>query len=275
MTKTNRSNPVPKTPPKLLYIAYTNIRGIRTNFSHVESFLSNSSPDIFALCETNLNSLVSNQPLTVSGYLPPIRKDSSTHMHGLGVYVRDNLPLARIPTLEDPNEPFMCFRLSLLHSTSYLFFLYRSPSSQSCSLCGWCCLQKYWWCTRVASQCWNSCLWWFQYPSSRLADTFQWSWLTRGWKVYNFSISQSLTQVVDFPTRFPDSGNHNPHLLNLFLTSNPTICKPVDLSPLGNSDMQIMQNSVQLPPQWLVQPPRPSSRYSVAICFWSTGRGLC
>ena len=108
---------------KPLSLAYTNNGGIRTNFSHVESFLSNSSPDIFALCETNLNPSVSNKNLNVAGYLPLVRKDSSTHMHGLGVYVRDNLPLARIPTLEDPNESFMCFRLSLLHSTSYLFFL--------------------------------------------------------------------------------------------------------------------------------------------------------
>ena len=57
--------------------------------------------------------MVYDDELKAAGYLPPIRKDSSTHMHGLGVYVRDDLPLACIPTLEDPNESFMCFHLSL------------------------------------------------------------------------------------------------------------------------------------------------------------------
>ena len=62
-----------------------------------------------------------------------------------------------------------------------------------------------------------------------------------GLEAYNFSISQSLTQIVDFPTRFPDHDEHNPHLLDLFLTSNPTICKPSGLSPLGNSDHAVVQ----------------------------------
>ena len=30
----------------------------------------------------------------VKGYLPLIRKDSFTHMHGLGVFVKEGLPLA-------------------------------------------------------------------------------------------------------------------------------------------------------------------------------------
>ena len=49
-------------------------------------------------------------------------------MHSLGMYVRDSRPIARDQILEDINEPFMCFRLVLLHSTTYIFFLYRSPS---------------------------------------------------------------------------------------------------------------------------------------------------
>ena len=41
------------------------------------------------------------------GYLPLIRKDSGTHMHGLA---------------------------ALLHPVSYFFFLYRSPSSALCTV---------------------------------------------------------------------------------------------------------------------------------------------
>ena len=34
---------------------------------------------------------------------------------------------------------------------------------------------------------------------------------------YNFSISNNLTQMVNFPTRIPDCDSHSPALLDLFL----------------------------------------------------------
>ena len=123
----NSKSPTPFT------LAFSNIRGLRTNFSDVESFLSLHSPDILALCETNLNPGMLND-FSVPGYLPLFRKDSSIHMHGLGIYARTNLPIARQVDLEDLTESFMCFKLSLLKSTTFLFFLYRSPSSQNCSV---------------------------------------------------------------------------------------------------------------------------------------------
>ena len=72
-----------------------------------------------------------NQTL-LTGYLPLIRKDSSTHMHGLVVYVKEGLPFARDLSLETLQILIFLFRLALLHSVSYLFFLYQSPSSALC-----------------------------------------------------------------------------------------------------------------------------------------------
>ena len=37
-----------------LKLSFTNIRGLRSNFVECESFLESNSPDILALCETNL-----------------------------------------------------------------------------------------------------------------------------------------------------------------------------------------------------------------------------
>ena len=71
-----------------LNLSFTNIRGLRSNFVDCESFLESNSPDILALCETNLD-------FSVRGYLPLIRKDSSTHMHGLAVYVKEGLPFSQ------------------------------------------------------------------------------------------------------------------------------------------------------------------------------------
>ena len=41
---------------------------------------------------------------------------------------------------------------------------------------------------------------------------------------YNISISNYLTQMVNFPTKIPDYDSHNSALLNLFISSNASIC---------------------------------------------------
>ena len=66
------------------------------------------------------------------GYLSFIRKDSNTDMHGLAVYMKEGLPFARDLSLENSADSYLYFRLVLLHSVSYFFFLYCSPSSALC-----------------------------------------------------------------------------------------------------------------------------------------------
>ena len=117
-----------------LKLSFTNIRGLRSNFVDCESFLESNSPDILALCETNLDDSIDSGNVSVRGYLPLIRKDSSTHMHGLAVYVKERLPFARDLSLENSADSYLCFRLALLHSVFYFFFLYRSPSSSLCTV---------------------------------------------------------------------------------------------------------------------------------------------
>ena len=63
------------------------------------------------------------------GYLPLIQKDSSFHMHDLTVYMKEGLPFAQDLSLENSADSYLCFRLALLHSVSYFFFLYQSSSS--------------------------------------------------------------------------------------------------------------------------------------------------
>ena len=108
-----------------LKLSFTNIRGLHSNFVDCESFLESNSPDILALCETNLNDSIDCGNFSVRGYLPLIRKDSCTHMHGLAVYVKEGLPPARDLSLENSADSYLCFQLAVLHSVSYLFFLYH------------------------------------------------------------------------------------------------------------------------------------------------------
>ena len=116
-------------PQNSLKLSFTNIRGLRSNFVECKSFLESNALDILALCESNLDDSIDSANFSVTGYLPLIRKDSSTHMHGLGVYVKEGLSFARDLSLESCEDSCLCFRLALLHSASYFFFLYRSPSS--------------------------------------------------------------------------------------------------------------------------------------------------
>ena len=66
-----------------LKLSFTNIRGLRLNFVDCECFLEPNSSYNLALCEVNLGNSTETGYLSMRGYLPLIRKDSSTHMHGL------------------------------------------------------------------------------------------------------------------------------------------------------------------------------------------------
>ena len=117
-----------------LKLSFTNARGLRSNFVDCESFLESNSPDILALCEKNLESSTDSGNFLERGYLPFIEKGSTTHMHGLAVYVKEGLPFARHLLLENSADSYLCFRLALLHSVPYFFFLYQSFSSFLCTV---------------------------------------------------------------------------------------------------------------------------------------------
>ena len=117
-----------------LNLSFTNIRGLRSNFVDCESFLESNSPEILSQCVTNLDDSIDCGNFSVRGSLPLIRKDSITHMHDLAVYVKKGLPFARDLFQENSADSCLCFRLALLHSVSYFFFLYRSPSLSLCTV---------------------------------------------------------------------------------------------------------------------------------------------
>ena len=54
-------------------------------------------------------------------------------MHDLTVYMKEGLSFAQDLSLENSANSNLCFQLALLHSVSYFFFLYRSPSSALCT----------------------------------------------------------------------------------------------------------------------------------------------
>ena len=166
-------------------------------------------------------------------------------MHGLAVYVKKGLPFVRDLSLENSANSYLCFRLALLHSVSYFFFLYQSPSSSLCTDFD-----------SISSNI-DEVL-----STNSSANVFVFGdfnvhhkdWLTysggtdrSGELCYNFSISNDLTQIVNFLTRIPDCDSHSPALLDLFLSSNAIICSAVAFPPLGNSDHVVVSVSIDFP----------------------------
>ena len=90
-------------------LSFKNIGGLHSNSVDCESFLKSNSRDILVLCETNLDDSIDSANFSVRGYLPLIRKNSSTHIHGLAVYVKEGLPFARDLSLENSADSYLCF----------------------------------------------------------------------------------------------------------------------------------------------------------------------
>ena len=57
--------------------------------------------------------------------------------------------------------------------------------------------------------------------------------------------------MVNFPTRIPDCDSHSSALLDLFLSSDASICSIIAFHPLGNSD-HVISVSTEFPShsQW-------------------------
>ena len=187
-------------------------------------------------------------------------------MHGLTVYVKEGLLLAQDLSLENSADSYLCFRLALLHLVSYFFFLYQSPSSTLCTV--------------------------FDSISSKIdevlsinpsANVFVFGdfnvhhkyWLTYsseadrpGERCYNFSISIDLTQMVNFPTRIPDCDSHSPALLDLFLSSDASICSTMAYPPLGNSDHVVVSVSIDFPTNSQQDAPFHCIAYDYSCADW-------
>ena len=72
-----------------LKLNFKNILGLHSNFADFEFFHESTSPNILALCETNLDGSIDSGNFFVRGYLHLIQKDSKTHTYGLAVFVKE------------------------------------------------------------------------------------------------------------------------------------------------------------------------------------------
>ena len=130
-------------------------------------------------------------------------------------------------------------RLALLHSVSYFFFLYRSPSLSLCMVFD-----------SISS---NICEVLLINPSANVFAFGNFNIHHKDWLIYsggtdrpgelcfNFSISNDLTQMVNFATRTPDCHSYSPALLDA------SICSTKAFPSVGNSDHAVVSVSIDSP----------------------------
>ena len=222
-----------------LKLSFTNIRGLRSNFVDSKSFLESNFSDILALCETNLDDSIDSGNFSVRGYLPLIRKDSSTHRHGLAVNVKKIPSFSRDLFLENSADSvltdFTSLCVLLLFPLSITFFVFvHSFCSNSSNI------------DEVLSI----------NPSANFVfgdfNLHHKDWVTcpGGTDLMNsvtiFLSQMTLLRWLTFLLG-SQADSHSPALLDLFLSFDASICSTMTFPPLGNSDHVVVSVSIDFP----------------------------
>ena len=212
-------------------IHFTNIRGLNSNFSSVESHLATSSPNLFLLSETQLSSQSSPDPFQISHYNLYSRFRSKG---GVCAYCNINTPIARLMDLESPHFDVLWLKIYLPTTTIFLCFCYCSPNATN--------FPSFF---EYLTSCHESLL--SSHPHAEVLyigdfNVHHTDWLKSthtdvgGIEAFHFSISNELEQIIKHPTRVPDRHDHAANPLDLFFTSNPQNYTYTVSSPLGSSD---------------------------------------
>ena len=86
---------------------------------------------------------------------------------------------------------------------------------------------------------------------------------------YNFCISNNLTQMVNFP-RTPDCVSHIPALLDLFISSDASICSANAFPPSGNCDHVVFSVSIDFPINSKQDAPYHPIAYAYSFSDWDS-----
>ena len=146
--------------------------------------------------------------------------------------------------LENFADSYLCFQLALLYSVSYIFFLYRSSSLLLCTL------------FNSISSSTDEVLLINPYADVFVLgnfNTYQKNWLTYSGETHKlvnsviiFLSQTTLLRQLTFILRSM-TDSHSPALLDLFLSSEASICSTMTFPPLGKSDHVVVSVSIEFP----------------------------
>lgn len=101
-------------------ISYTIVRSLRSKFSEVELHFLPSNPTSWFVW--NRYQCLNSKTVLHTHYETDPHK---SHSHGLGIYIKDGFPCEKERKNEEPDIAYICFCVALIHSTTYVFTLYR------------------------------------------------------------------------------------------------------------------------------------------------------
>ena len=165
-------------------------------------------------------------------------------MYAPTVYVKEGLPFGQELSLENYADPYLCFQLALFDSVFKFSFLNRSPSPSLYLV--------------FDAILFNIDEVLLINPSAVFVfgdfNIHHKDWLTYsggtdrpGELCYNFSITNDLTQMVNFPSWISNCDSHSLALLDLFIFSGASICFTMPFPALGNSDHVAVSVSTDFP----------------------------
>ena len=76
--------------------------------------------------------------------------------------------------------------------------------------------------------------------------------------------------MVNFPTRILDCDSHSPALLDLFISSDTSICSAMAFPPLGNSDHVVVSVSIDFPSNSQQGDPFHCIAYDYSLADWDS-----
>lgn len=267
---------------------FCNIRGLNANLNSVHQHLQSERPHILALTETQIHPSSNQTHLPCPGY-ELFTKFS--FKRGTCLFARADLACQREESLERPDFDTLWVKIITPQLTKFLCCLYLSPNDSRYK-------ELFDYLADTFDHLQTS------YPNSEVIflgdfNVHNPSWLKfssrineAGRRAEEFAISCNLTQLVDVPTRIPDRQGDDAHILDLFLTTHPSLYRISTTAPLGKSDHILLKTSYKfIMPKHTPPPPRKIWHFKSAdwdelrnffssfpwndVCFSSTNVSIC
>jgi len=244
--------------PRHLTLWSTNICGLFSKFSALEIAVQHSKPDLLLLCETHVNSQLSNNnAFKLPGY-ECFRRDRQSKGGGVAIYYRSSLPCILVHTSRQYEGVWILLRLQ--HIDLLVLCCYNPPK------CKFNIFERI---ERDLERFQR------QYPQAKFQLFGDLNMHRPGFLLHSlasnsagergegFAASNDLHQIVNEPTFYShrNNGTIRKSTLDVCLTSTPELLKFTGCqTPIGNSDHQLLTFQCNSPPA-AEKSQRPTKRY--------------
>ena len=184
-------------------LANLNINSIRNKFSSLKELVSNNI-DVLVIEETKLDETFPAKSFVIPGYKEPFRKDRNAHGGGIMVFIREDIPSRKLPTIDGfADFEGLFIEINLRKSKWLLLATYKPPSFSK---------DYYFALVNKALDAYSS-----KFENIILMGDFN---TTPSEEILvEFLDDRELSNLVNFPTCF--MSKENPSTIDLVITNKP------------------------------------------------------